>query len=605
MGQAYSHWSSEHGRQPNESRQGQSTQGRAPRGNARRSGRNVRGGNGGREDSGRGGDNRYSPYTTGSRTASSAPTRANVPELAPATPTVGEGAAEEADLSSGDVGVSQTVLLDYAEPLGGGADAEQRWEQADAEMQDAAHTETLDTPTMDSVGTARARVRAGNQLLSRIVSRSVISSIAQELERRRLPSVDRDLEAEHESAYVMDFSGRLNLYYHVSVFILSVLEASIDAPSSSGSESGGESTVVENPTVTGSLQQQEVVADDGSSSGVGDDSVHGLQFRMFLLPGAIDQALAEHANAHAAVLGGETQGASGPGGNEQTSGEQRRASRLLDREEKLRRLRDIARAMHDERRGIQIPVAVLGLRMNSELRRSTRTALQNLGERIASSENAPVSNTLGIHDALRGLRNRLTSIVPGFLATGGHHRQESGGEEEAEEATTNDIQPAGEGAAAAEQPGLSVFITIHHMQLGNPLMLPMAAYALFPELVAEDTADSRGTGSNYELFMEIANILGQARSDTVSQDLVDKRLRKYHYQSDSGSPVARPIDDSLSGDIALVSADRCPVCLEDFLEGDVLRVLECHHGLHIACGDAWFTKGSNKCPICRSEAVHE
>ncbi|PIA13665.1 hypothetical protein COEREDRAFT_25947, partial [Coemansia reversa NRRL 1564] len=48
----------------------------------------------------------------------------------------------------------------------------------------------------------------------------------------------------------------------------------------------------------------------------------------------------------------------------------------------------------------------------------------------------------------------------------------------------------------------------------------------------------------------------------------------------------------------------CPVCLECFEIGDVLRVLTCNHGLHKACGDSWFTQGSNKCPICRSQAVH-
>ncbi|KAJ2789011.1 hypothetical protein GGI18_002641 [Coemansia linderi] len=119
----------------------------------------------------------------------------------------------------------------------------------------------------------------------------------------------------------------------------------------------------------------------------------------------------------------------------------------------------------------------------------------------------------------------------------------------------------------------------------------MAAYALFPELAAG--GDGREAG-NYELFLEIASILGQARNNTVSQELVDKRLGKYRYCSRDGGPVAVG-EEGL--EIALVSADRCPVCLEDFAEDDVLRVLECHHGLHLVCGDAWFTKGS--------EAVHE
>ncbi|KAJ2807507.1 hypothetical protein H4S07_003578, partial [Coemansia furcata] len=523
MGQAYSHWNSEHGRQPNDNRQ--SVQGRAPRGNARRSGRAVRGGNSEREDSGRA-ESRYSPYTTGPRAAS----RPTVPEPPQATQAVGDGVAT----TSGNIEVVQRVSLEIADPL----DAE-RWEQADAEMHDAAAAADLGaseitdvTGTSRAGGTARARVRAGNQLLSRIVSRSIIVAIAQELERRRRAPADPP--AAHAgggvSTYVMDFSSRLNLYYHVSVFILSVLEASIDTPSGD-SESGGARTGVENPVAAGLAQQQEAVTVDGAS-GAGDDPENGLQFRMFLLPGAIDHALAEHASTHTSSdtqttpppndttpLPNDT--APLPSGQtpEQASGENGRESWHNDREEKLRRLRDIARAMHDERRAIQIPVAVLGLRMNSELRRSTRTALQNLGERIAASEASPAPPS-GLQDTIRGLRDRLTNIVPGFMAP----QQEPETEEP-------DIQPApADAAAAAEQPGMSVFITIHYMQLGNPLMLPMAAYALFPELVADDT-DIRSPG-NYDLFMEIANILGQVRSTTVSQELVDKQLRKYHYHFD-------------------------------------------------------------------------
>ncbi|KAJ2829434.1 hypothetical protein GGI24_002140, partial [Coemansia furcata] len=370
MGQAYSHWNSEHGRQPNDNRQ--SAQGRAPRGNARRSGRAVRGGNSSeREDSGRA-ESRYSPYTTGPRAAS----RPTVPEPPQATQAVDNGVAT----TSGNIEVVQRVSLEIADPL----DAE-RWEQADAEMHDAAAAADLGaseitdvTGTSRAGGTARARVRAGNQLLSRIVSRSIIVAIAQELERRRRAPADPPAApAGGVSTYVMDFSSRLNLYYHVSVFILSVLEASIDAPSG-GSESGGVRTGVENPVAAGLAQQQEAVTVDGASE-AGDDPENGLQFRMFLLPGAIDHALAEHSSTHAPPSDTQTTpppNMSPPPNNtvplpndtaplpsgqtpEQESGENGRESLHNDREEKLRRLRDIARAMHDERRAIQIPVAVL------------------------------------------------------------------------------------------------------------------------------------------------------------------------------------------------------------------------------------------------------
>ncbi|KAJ2460991.1 hypothetical protein GGF42_000483 [Coemansia sp. RSA 2424] len=694
MGQAYSHWSSEQqGRRPAAEGSAQ----RQARGNARSSGRAqnsvVRGGNSGREDSSGRSDNRYSPYTTGSRTASATTTRANAQELVRGTqeqqqPSAAIGAVVNQTITvdvesnaspsppSDDIeDLLHTALVDLTESLeaqGGEAEAERRWEREDAEMQDAAHVETFEEGVPlppanlpSSVDRGRARVSAGNQLLSRIVSRSVITSISRELERRRpllgLEPAEEEAGDHAASAYVMDFTGRLSLYYHVSVFILSVLEANVNAPATSSN--AGEDAMAENPVEASpaSLSQQQQQQDGGLSSSSssdsseamavdGDDGAQGLQFRMFLLPGAIDQALDEYASTHApATAPATTESAVSSAelpprlGAErgQSAGEQRRALWQRQREERLRRLRNIARAMHDERRGIQVPVAVLGLRMNSELRRSTRTALQNLGERMANTTESPPTTTppppvapshsTALQDALRGLRNRLGGIVPGFLAG---HSPARGAPHAGEAMADSDIQPAAasssapgaaaEGATAEEQqPGLSVFITIHYMQLGNPLMLPMAAYALFPELVADDstatgdaaraTESSGGvsSGNNYDLFMEIANIIGQASSNTVSQDLVDKRLRKYSYHKDGDEcPVARLVADSdddsgeAPAEISLVSADRCPVCLEDFEAGDVLRVLECHHGLHMTCGDAWFTKGSNKCPICRSEAVH-
>ncbi|KAJ2771484.1 hypothetical protein GGI18_005030, partial [Coemansia linderi] len=169
MGQSFSQYNSEQGSEPNQNRQEQPARG--PRGNVRRSGRNVRGGNSEREDSGRG-ESRFSPYTTGPR----AP-RAAAPELTQAMQTASEGPSENA-------GVVQRVMLEVDDPY--------------AEAQAA--------------GTARARMRAGNRLLSAIVGRSVVGSIAQELGRRTVAG---------GSAYAMDSGGRSGLCYHVSLFILS------------------------------------------------------------------------------------------------------------------------------------------------------------------------------------------------------------------------------------------------------------------------------------------------------------------------------------------------------------------------------------------------
>ncbi|KAJ2765754.1 hypothetical protein IWQ56_003970, partial [Coemansia nantahalensis] len=175
------------------------------------------------------------------------------------------------------------------------------------------------------------------------------------------------------------------------------------------------------------------------------------------------------------------------------------------------------------------------------------------------------------------------------------------------------------GVPIDDQLGLSVFIMINYMSLAHPVVLTLVTQALFPELLADlpqagaGTADMElSSGNNYELLLEIASIVGQVVTTTVSQGLVDKALREYRYEgvgADQGAPeaaVARCIVDDGEGEgeaVHLVAADCCPVCLEGYEPGDVLRVLACRHGLHKTCGDAWFTQGANRCPICRLEAV--
>ncbi|XAR61112.1 hypothetical protein NMG60_11034727 [Bertholletia excelsa] len=45
---------------------------------------------------------------------------------------------------------------------------------------------------------------------------------------------------------------------------------------------------------------------------------------------------------------------------------------------------------------------------------------------------------------------------------------------------------------------------------------------------------------------------------------------------------------------------KCVVCLSDFQEQDILRVLpKCGHGFHLDCIDVWLQSNSN-CPLCRS-----
>jgi len=47
---------------------------------------------------------------------------------------------------------------------------------------------------------------------------------------------------------------------------------------------------------------------------------------------------------------------------------------------------------------------------------------------------------------------------------------------------------------------------------------------------------------------------------------------------------------------------ECSVCLEDYTEENILRILKCEHGFHVDCIDKWLTECDYKCPVCRDDS---
>ncbi|KAJ1723568.1 hypothetical protein LPJ53_002091 [Coemansia erecta] len=662
---------------------------------------------------------------------------------------------------------------------------------------EAADAESDEPDEMEQLRGVRARVRTGNELLSRIVSRSAVSAIARELGRRN-QLLRREAGAGAQAGvpngvpeFQLNVVGGLDLYVNIMAFILSILESGLDdvdglqqqqqqqhpegemdAMDEDHAEDGdGDEHMVDDEfeheqehevdhamEPDGHEQEQEQRAGDANGGTTATTTLESanpdMEFRVFLLPGAIEQALDHYARQHTTESnqnnvpsdvaadtavhiegqqqqqphsGGssssstgaqygqqpeESQAAAAAGnsadddidtataaiasvtelleesmsrstasisleqqeqeqqqqqGREQSSDENMRAEARRVREEKFRRLRDIARAASDERRSIAVPMVVLGVRANPELRRSARMALRgqadaydqssetNPGTEAAataptaaasavafsSSTDTPhvaanghtLASGSGVHGAFRRLHNRMSGIVTGLFGSSSASHSDQEQEQQQQQQPGSDHVAAGAAsddpgsnstgtshqsaplaadgmpppqAADSGQPGLSVFITIRYMQLGNPSILPMVTYSLFPELFTgpPSTAESQAnlTGSNYDLFVEISNIIGQAQSTTVSQDLIDKNMHKYRFMRNSNDQASAQREGS-DDTVLLVSAERCPVCLEDFAPGNDLRVLSCHHALHLSCGDAWFTQGSNMCPICRQAAV--
>ncbi|KAI4325788.1 hypothetical protein MLD38_031155 [Melastoma candidum] len=47
--------------------------------------------------------------------------------------------------------------------------------------------------------------------------------------------------------------------------------------------------------------------------------------------------------------------------------------------------------------------------------------------------------------------------------------------------------------------------------------------------------------------------------------------------------------------------DVCTICLEDYKDGEIIKVLPCRHEFHSSCVESWLKKGGKVCPVCKHD----
>jgi len=66
-------------------------------------------------------------------------------------------------------------------------------------------------------------------------------------------------------------------------------------------------------------------------------------------------------------------------------------------------------------------------------------------------------------------------------------------------------------------------------------------------------------------------------------------------------PAVSPAAGALDVDAWSIRTDRdvCPICLDDYQDDDLLRILPCKHEFHAACVDQWLIHRKRYCPLCK------
>ena len=120
---------------------------------------------------------------------------------------------------------------------------------------------------------------------------------------------------------------------------------------------------------------------------------------------------------------------------------------------------------------------------------------------------------------------------------------------------------------------------------------------------------------NQDLAGQVAEIEGRRRNfervqrqeRLARQELIESILRQLQeMQIDLRSQVPLGEDNTRklptrkyrSGEEKI---ERCAICVEDFVDGDILRVVPCGHSFHKECIDEWLINHSNVCPLCKFE----
>lgn len=107
-------------------------------------------------------------------------------------------------------------------------------------------------------------------------------------------------------------------------------------------------------------------------------------------------------------------------------------------------------------------------------------------------------------------------------------------------------------------------------------------------------SDSRGRKEDVETGLPVD---GSGPSEATSSS--DLRSRSFQHEMTKEGNSSRA--ESTHQNSHVSGSPSCPICTDDFVHGEDLRLLSCGHQFHKGCVDPWLLKRSSTCPMCRSD----